>query len=544
MLHMEKKRNEQPPAKTPAGKRYNRNNRNLAWIISVVLAMTVMLSACGTGTKEEAQTQGGTAPSNDPLELSIMTITPSAVPAADDNVIKREIEKATNSKMTIQWVSNNIYTDKLNLTLASGDIPDLIMINDPFGSTFTKMVKQGAFWDITPYIQDYPNLSKRIPDIAWETTKAADGSNYGIPRPRPVTGDSFFIIRKDWLDKLNLKVPETTDELYEVMQAFVEQDPDGNGKKDTTALAAYVSPDDLGWGGNLGPVLGAIESSFLGINGNWKWDEAQGKLVYRELLPEVRESLQYLTKAYANGMMPEDLLSLKLTQARELFKRNQAGIIVDKTGTMRKIYADDLKKVDPDFKYTDFYPLTNLNGYNPKGAGYNGILAIPSSVPEEKMKRILQLVDTWMNPEVFEIQHYGIEGVHHTVVDGKKVANSEKLTADNASDFNHIVNIIDLPWDTTAETEEETQANELFKKVEEERDQTSVADLTAGLQSETGQKILPELNKKIQDLKAKIILGREPIEAWDAFVESLRSDPNVQAMTDEMTEAYKKRNGQ
>ncbi|MCZ4141661.1 ABC transporter substrate-binding protein, partial [Escherichia coli] len=103
--------------------------------------------------------------------------------------------------------------------------------------------------------------------------------------------------------------------------------------------------------------------------------------------------------------------------------------------------------------------------------------------------------------------------------------------------------IIDLPWDTTAETEEETQANELFKKVEEERDQTSVADLTAGLQSETGQKILPELNKRIQALKGKIILGRAPIAAWDAFVESLSRDANVQAMTDEMTEAYKKRNG-
>ncbi|UOK65130.1 hypothetical protein MT997_12580 [Paenibacillus sp. OVF10] len=56
--------------------------------------------------------------------------------------------------------------------------------------------------------------------------------------------------------------------------------------------------------------------------------------------------------------------------------------------------------------------------------------------------------------------------------------------------------------------------------------------------------MLPELNKKIQDLKAKIILGREPIEAWDAFVETLRNDPNFQAMNDEMTEAYKKRNGQ
>lgn len=438
-----------------------RNTRNLAWIISVVMVMSVVLSACGN--KEEGQVSGNSGNADDPLEVSIMTITPSAVPAADDNVIKRAIEEATNSKMNIQWVSNNIYGDKLNLTLASGDIPDLIMINDPFGSTFTKMVKQGAFWDITPYIKDYPNLSGGIPDIAWDTTKAADGNNYGS-RASPGHWRFFFIIRKDWLDRLNLQVPETTDELFNVMEAFVEQDPDGNGTKDTTALAAYISPDDLGWGGNIGPVLGAIENSFIGTNSSWKWDESQGKLVYRELLPEVKESLQYLTKAYSSGMMPEDLLSLKLTQARELFKRNQAGIIVDKTGTMRKIYADDLKKVDPSFKYTDFYPLTNLNGYNPKGSGYNGILAIPASVSEEKMKRILQLVDTWMNPEVFEIQQFGIEGTHYEVVDGKKVASSEKLTADNASDFNHIVNVIDLPWDTTGETDEETQANELFKK--------------------------------------------------------------------------------
>lgn len=118
-----------------------RNTRSLAWIISIVLVVSVVLSACGN--KEEEQANGSNGNADDPLEVSIMTITPSPVPAADDNVIKRAIEKATNSKMNIQWVSNNIYGDKLNLTLASGDIPDLIMINDPFGSTFTKMVKQG-----------------------------------------------------------------------------------------------------------------------------------------------------------------------------------------------------------------------------------------------------------------------------------------------------------------------------------------------------------------------------------------------------------------
>ncbi|WP_256022459.1 extracellular solute-binding protein [Paenibacillus kribbensis] len=507
----------------------------------LLLVLSLLLSACGGANSQEGASNTGAAGA---LELSIMTITPSAIPAADDNVIKRAIEKATNSKMHIQWVSNNVYTDKLNLTLASGDIPDLIMINDPFNSTFSKMVTQGAFWNLTPYIQNYPNLVNGIPEIAWETTKAADGNNYGIPRPRPVTGESFFIIRKDWLDKLGLRVPQTTDELFEVMKAFVEKDPDGNGVKDTTALAAYISPDDLGWNGNIGPVLGSIESAFTGVNGNWKWDSHQGTLINTALLPETRESLAYLRQAYQDGMMPQDLLSLKLTQARELFKRNKAGIIVDKTGTMRKIYADDLKKVDPHFKYTDFYPLTNLNGYNPLGSGYNGMLAIPKSVPEEKMKQILKLINTWMNPDVFEIQRFGLEGVHHTVVKGEKKPNAEKLTQDNASDFNHIVNIINIPWDTQGETDEETQANQLFKKVEEERQATSVPNISTGLQSATGQRVLPELNKKIQDLKAKIILGREPIEAWDTFVIDLSRDPELKATTQEMTDAYKKRIGQ
>ncbi|KQO18484.1 extracellular solute-binding protein [Paenibacillus sp. Leaf72] len=522
--------------------------------MAALLVMTLLLSACGKASESAGANQGGQSSSSSPsassgnegaeapLELSIMTITPSATPAADDNVIKRAIEKATNSKMSIQWISNNIYGEKLNLTLASGEIPDLIMVNDPFASTFMNMALQGAFWNLSDYIKDYPNLANRIPDIAWETTKLSDGGNYGVPRPRSVDGESFFIIRKDWLDKVGLEVPTTTDELKTVMKAFVQDDPDGNGVADTTALAAYIDPADLGFGGNIGPVLGAIESSFTGVNGNWKWDEATKQMIFTAFLPETEQSLAYLTEAYANKMMPEDLLSLKLTQVRDLFKANKAGIIVDKTGTMKNIYADELKKVAPDFKYTDFYPLANLNGYNPKGGGYNGILAIPKNVPEEKMKRILELLDTWMNEDVYAIQRDGLEGIHYRVENGEKIVDGEKLKADNASDFNHIVNVSDVVWDTKAGTEEETAANELFQKVNEERAKTYAANIAAGLQSETGQLILPELNKKIQDLKAKIILGREPISAWTAFVEATRKDPQVLKMTEEITESYLNRN--
>lgn len=104
-----------------------------------------------------------------------MTILLTPSPAADDNKIKQAIEKATNSKMKIQWVSGNNYTDKLNVTLASGDIPDLITINDPFTSVFRNSVSQGAFWDLTPYIKDYPNLNSKVSKTAWDLTKMQDG---------------------------------------------------------------------------------------------------------------------------------------------------------------------------------------------------------------------------------------------------------------------------------------------------------------------------------------------------------------------------------
>ncbi|MFH5183862.1 hypothetical protein ACHHV8_15180 [Paenibacillus sp. TAB 01] len=89
---------------------------------------------------------------------------------------------------------------------------------------------------------------------------------------------------------------------------------------------------------------------------------------------------------------------MKTTQIRDLFKGNKAGIVVDKTGTGNRVYTTDLRKLVPEFSDTQFYPLTSINGYTPKGTGFNGILAIPKSVPEAKMKRILKLIDQSSRP--------------------------------------------------------------------------------------------------------------------------------------------------
>jgi putative aldouronate transport system substrate-binding protein len=500
--------------------------------LASVMALSALLAACGGNNAGTAGQAGGKADAKAeaPLEVSIMTILLSPTPPQDDNKIKQAIEKATNSKLKIQWVSANNYDDKLNVTLASGDIPELTFIKDPFSSVFRNAVSQGAFWDIGPYIKDYPNLSAKISKTAWELTKMQDGKNYGIPRPRPSEGDPFFIIRKDWLDRVGLQIPTTTDELYNVMKAFAEKDPDKNGKNDTIPLTAYVNPSDMG-------ALGQVESSFTGVNGKWKLQD--GKLVYTALLPETRKALEYLAKAYKEKLIPEDFASMKLSQSTDQFKAGKAGIIVEKAGTMADYY-DKIKLIDPNFKQTDFYPVTSLNGYNPKGPGFSGTLAIPKTVPEAKMKRILKLVDTWMNDDVFNIQQYGFEGTDYTVKDGVKVINTEQLAKDNGPDFNQIVYVAD-PYASSTKVYFPQEVNDLYKKIQDERAKTSVADISIGLYSPTAVKALPEIDKKVQDMKTKIILGREPLSAWDDFVNQLKNNPDMVKMSQELTDAYQKR---
>ncbi|RAU96135.1 extracellular solute-binding protein [Paenibacillus sp. YN15] len=501
--------------------------------LCLVVALSTVLAACGgSGSGTEPAASPGTATqaaqkTEAPVEISVMVHFFSQQPMAADNPVKQAIEKATNSKLNIQWVSSNNYGDKLNVTLASGDIPDLTFINDPFASVVRNMATQGAFWEIGPYIKDYPNLSKGIPETAWDLTKMQDGKNYFIPRPRPSEADSFFIVRKDWLDKLGLKVPSTTDELYQVMKAFAEKDPDGNGKADTVGLTANT--DSLNY----------VDTAFTGVNGKYKW--ANEQITHVAMLPEYRQSLEFLVKAYKEKLIPADFASMKLTQVNELFQSGKAGMLVEKAGTMATYY-DKLKIIDPNFKQGDFYPVTSINGYNPKGPGFSGTLAISKKVSEDKLKRILKVLDTWMNPEVFAYNTYGIEGVHHTVKDGQKVLDTEKLQADSVADLNQILYVAD-PYASSTKVSFPKEVNEVYAKIQDERVKTSVADISIGLYSPTLIKAGAEQEKKIADLRTKIILGTEPITAWDDYVTKLKGDADLQKICQELTEAYKKRMG-
>lgn len=487
-----------------------------------------LLSACA------GKTDSGTGAAADPAsakptEINIMTTFFSPEPPDTNNSILKEIEKKTNTSLKVSWLSPNNYEEKMNVTLSSGDLPDLMLVLDPFVPVIRKSAQQGAFWDVTDVYKKYPKLAD-FPKDSWEFTKMEDGKNYGVPRVRPTEGGGFPYVRKDWLDKLGLTVPQTTDELYKVWKAFAQQDPDGNGKADTQAYAAYVAQDSMG-------SLGWIESAFNQTNGSWKL--VNGKLVNINTLPETKEALVFLNKAYQEKLIPEDFAILKATQAKDMMKAGKAGMGSD-TPEAAWEPTQELRKTNPQ---ADLQPMVSVNGFTSKDTGFYGMYVINKKVPDAKLKKIMELLDYGASDEAWDLVSYGMKDTHYTEKDGNKVfteLGQKELVTQGA--FKQILYKNDK-YQRAFRNGMPNDYLERNKKVIDERSKISVPSLAVGLYSETSLTVGPELNKKIQDIKTKVIYGKEPLTAWDDFVKKLQTDADFQKMSKELNDSYQKRVG-
>src|SRR5690606_11229915 len=98
------------------------------------------------------------------------------------------------------------------------------------------LIESGLVQSIDEAIENQatPRIKKLFDDFPQAfSTSTIDGKRYGIPRYSGGNGsDSLIWIRQDWLDKLQLDPPETIEDMEKIMDAFVHQDPDGNGKDD------------------------------------------------------------------------------------------------------------------------------------------------------------------------------------------------------------------------------------------------------------------------------------------------------------------------
>ncbi|OJV90647.1 MAG: ABC transporter substrate-binding protein [Chloroflexi bacterium 54-19] len=241
-------------------------------LTALLILLTTLLAACGDSTPTVAPTATATnAATTTTAAATTAAATGAATTAATGPAVKMTVfapqgpdydlannafMKLLEQKFNIQFTWQTTTWDgapakeKRQISLASGDFPDLYWLI-PWVDRFTqaellKYSQQGVIIPLNDLIKQYgPNIQKALdsnPDYKAMAT-APDGKIYGLPQWVDCYHCSYadkLWMNSDWLKKLNLKQPTTTDEMKAVLTAFKTKDPNGNGKADEVPLSADV----------------------------------------------------------------------------------------------------------------------------------------------------------------------------------------------------------------------------------------------------------------------------------------------------------------
>ncbi|WNS45244.1 extracellular solute-binding protein [Paenibacillus sp. MMS20-IR301] len=249
-----------------------------------------------------------------------------------DNVHTRWMEENLGIITKFDWIVSKFddYDTKIRLALAvNGKLPDTFYAE---GDILKNLLKAGRLLPLDEAIEKYahPKLKEAIKKYAYSMAEVTiDGKSYGLPRF--VAGDEGTVmwIRKDWLEKLSLDPPATIGELENVLKAFSEQDPNGNGIDDETGLAVPLKEGPWSWMGQTDAIAGAFSTQMLctsDIKLFWN-DDGSGKLVYGAVHPDARKYLEIMASWMAKGYIDRDAGIQDSSKAAELAVKGTAGVM-------------------------------------------------------------------------------------------------------------------------------------------------------------------------------------------------------------------------
>ncbi len=219
-------------------------HKTLSLILALVLALAMFLPAAAEGEQPT---------------LKIMVVAHPAIADWNTNAMTLWMEEKTGIKVEFQTIPLEGRAEAFQLALAANDYPDAFML--PYGNTMTAEllnrygVNEKRLAPLNDLIAEHmPNLKKAFAENpGYENMmRLLDGNIYSLPvinQCYHCTLASKMWINQDWLDKLGLPMPTTTEEFYNTLVAFRDKDPNGNGIQDEIPLAGvymngwYQTPD-------------------------------------------------------------------------------------------------------------------------------------------------------------------------------------------------------------------------------------------------------------------------------------------------------------
>ena len=227
----------------------------------------------------------------------------------EDELFAQEITRLTGIEIELVHPTAD-YGEKLLADLAAGVEYDLIYTNK---DTMDVLVADGVLTDLTEQIKGSAILSNPtvIPNDEWDLVRYEDATFYSVFNK--FEGSRMLTVRQDWLDQLGLEAPTTLDEIYNVMVAFRDQDPAGNGEGVTLGLSTAGAYDIQPFMSSAGIMPGYVE-----VDGARTIPYATDAAV---------PVLEWLANLYAEGLYAPNFATDTTADMRNLFLTNQVGFV-------------------------------------------------------------------------------------------------------------------------------------------------------------------------------------------------------------------------
>ncbi|TRD14359.1 extracellular solute-binding protein [Palleronia caenipelagi] len=313
--------------------------------------------------------------------------------------------------------------DAINMFLTSGDMPDIFGGNN-IEDAIRYWGVQGAFLPLDSLIADHaPHLNHFLqsrPDLV-AGARALDGQLYHVPNFPDGAYSLGYFIRQDWLDTLGLDVPQTVDELHDVLLAFRNDDPNGNGEQDEIPFFARLQSELL----HLVTLWDARNS---GSTEFFDFYIEDGVIRHGAAEDNYRRAIRNLALWYREGLIDPALINAPGSDRDTILQSNLGGMTHDWFGSTAA-YNTIIGEEIPGFKLRPIAPPQSPSGrrieerQRPQIFPHGWAISHTNPHPIETIRYF----DYWFSPEGRRLANFGVDGVHYDLIDGAPVFRPEIL---------------------------------------------------------------------------------------------------------------------
>lgn len=397
--------------------------KNLTRALSGALTVSTLLS-CGTSyVVNAAETD------EEKVTLTIGLVQNTLTTDYENNYLTQLIEEKTGVNLEFFLFPSDITEakQKFSMMVASGEkLPDIVCL-DLSDTEQYNYGSDGYFITLNDYMENEAVKWNEMMDT-WATEQqkekvlkdayAVDGNIYAFPRfyCDPADASSLYMsINKTWLDNLGLEVPTTTEELYEVLKAFKEQDANGNGDpNDEIPLMGHT-----GWQGNVATfLLNSFVYYAFDSNFGYQLNMENGELSAPFVTEEFHEGLRFIRKLVEEGLLSDLSFSQTDAEIKSILQapNDQDSLVGVVVGHPSAMFGTGVERV------TEYVGIPSLEG--PEGVEWapfmyqSGSYNVYITCDCENPEAAFAFLDAMQDTDLSLSMRFGEQDVNWRYVDG------------------------------------------------------------------------------------------------------------------------------